>query len=195
MHIKNRIITSLILSLVLLFSTDIVFAHRVYLFAYRDGNTVYTESYFGKTKVKGGEIKVYDLPSGKLLLKGKTDDKGLFSFKMEPERGIRIVLIASMGHRAEFVLKGLKEVESKSKKTSVVKEKVKSSTLKESPCVEMDEIKQVMESVLDSRLKSIHDRLTQIQEEKGPGFTEIIGGIGYIFGLMGIVLYFKSKKK
>ncbi len=29
----------------------------------------------------------------------------------------------------------------------------------------------------------------------GPGLTEIIGGIGYIFGLVGMAMYFTSRKK
>jgi nickel transport protein len=37
--------------------------------------------------------------------------------------------------------------------------------------------------------------LATIQEERGPGLTEIIGGIGYIFGVMGLILYLKGRKK
>ena len=51
-----------------------------------------------------------------------------------------------------------------------------------------------MEEVLNSRLKPVTRTLTRIQEEKRPGFTEVVGGIGYIIGIMGIALYFRSKK-
>ena len=37
--------------------------------------------------------------------------------------------------------------------------------------------------------------LVKLQESSGkPGFTEIIGGIGYIIGILGIVAYFKARK-
>ena len=32
-------------------------------------------------------------------------------------------------------------------------------------------------------------------EQKGPSINDIIGGIGYIFGLMGVAIYFSSRKK
>jgi len=31
--------------------------------------------------------------------------------------------------------------------------------------------------------------------ECGPGITEIMGGIGYIIGLVGIALYFSNRKR
>ena len=80
-------------------------AHGVYVFARVEGDQIITESYFGdERKVKKGIIKVYD-PSGHLLLEGKTDEKGLFSFRIPKESDLKIVLEASMGHRAEYALK------------------------------------------------------------------------------------------
>jgi nickel transport protein len=59
----------------------------------------------------------------------------------------------------------------------------------------MEQIRIVVEKTIDSRLKPIVKTLAKIQEERSPGFTEIIGGVGYIFGLMGLILYFKGRKK
>jgi len=36
--------------------------------------------------------------------------------------------------------------------------------------------------------------IVKMQQEK-VSFTEIIGGIGYIFGITGIIFYFASKKR
>jgi nickel transport protein len=80
-------------------------AHKVNLFAYVEGGTVYTESYFpdGK-KVEGGMIEVLDA-SGHKLLEGKTDNQGLFSFPLQKKEDLTIVLDATMGHKNSFVLK------------------------------------------------------------------------------------------
>ena len=44
------------------------YGHKVYIFAWVEGDTVYTDSYFpDKRKVAGGKIEVFD-PSGKKLL-------------------------------------------------------------------------------------------------------------------------------
>jgi nickel transport protein len=58
-----------------------------------------------------------------------------------------------------------------------------------------EEIRAIVEQALDSRLGPVMRELFRLREERGPGLTEIIGGIGYIFGLMGLVMYFWGKKK
>jgi hypothetical protein len=38
-------------------------------------------------------------------------------------------------------------------------------------------------------------QLIRNTQKEGPGVTEIIGGIGYILGLFGLVMYFRNRKK
>ena len=59
----------------------------------------------------------------------------------------------------------------------------------------MDQIRKIVEETLDSRLKPITTALAKLQQDKGPGLTDMIAGIGYIIGIMGIILYFRAKKK
>lgn len=94
----------LLSTLYLLLSAPACFAHKVNIFAYVEGDTVYTESYFpdGK-KVEGGKIEVYDSQENKLL-EGVTDRKGQFNFKSPKKDNLKIVLIASMGHKNSYTL-------------------------------------------------------------------------------------------
>ena len=181
--------------LLLCFSTP-AFAHKVYLYAWVEGNMVYTESYFsGGTKVNNGLMQVFDA-AGKKLLEGHTNAKGEFSFKIPQKTDLRIVINASMGHRGEYVLKADELGGSSASETG--KEQVTAVTKTESPSsvqVNADEIRKIVDESLDSRLRPIARSIARLQEEKGPGFTEIIGGIGYIFGIMGLLLYFRSRKK
>lgn len=80
-------------------------AHKVNLFAYVEGGTVYTESYFpdGK-KVEGGTVEVLDA-SGKKILEGKTDAQGAFNFPLPKREDLTFVLDATMGHKNSFILK------------------------------------------------------------------------------------------
>ncbi len=79
-------------------------AHRVNLFAWIEGDTVYVESSFsGGKRVNAGKITVLD-PDGTELLRGTTDDNGKFSFKMPKKTELKIVLQAGAGHRAEWTL-------------------------------------------------------------------------------------------
>jgi nickel transport protein len=80
-------------------------AHKVNLFAYVESGTVYTESYFADGhKVAEGKVAVHD-SADRLLLEGKTDKEGLFSFPVPKVDDLTIVLDAGMGHKASFKLK------------------------------------------------------------------------------------------
>lgn len=80
-------------------------AHKVNLFAYVEGGTVYTESYFADGKqVMGGKIEVLDA-GGNHLLSGTTDAQGLFSFPLAKKEDLTIVLDAAMGHKNSLILK------------------------------------------------------------------------------------------
>lgn len=82
-----------------------VLAHKVNVFAYVEGTTVFTESYFPDGKaVASGLIEVFDKKNTKLL-EGKTNDKGLFNFPLLKKEELSIVIDAGMGHKNSFLLK------------------------------------------------------------------------------------------
>jgi nickel transport protein len=79
-------------------------AHRVNLFAWVEGDTVYVESKFsGGKKVKAGRIIVTD-SEGVELITGTTNEKGEFSFKVPKKTDLKIVLLAGAAHRAEWTI-------------------------------------------------------------------------------------------
>lgn len=83
-------------------------AHKVNVFAYIEGDQVVVEGYFsGSVKAQNCQIEVLD-SSGKKLLEGKTDVKGVFTFKLKElppfKGGLKIVLNAEMGHRGEYTI-------------------------------------------------------------------------------------------
>ena len=80
------------------------FAHKVNVFAYVEGNMVYTESYFPNgRKVNAGLIEVYNT-KGEKLLDGRTDKEGQFNFKVSKREDLKIILTASLGHRATYTV-------------------------------------------------------------------------------------------
>ena len=100
--------TAQLLAVIVLFlgcSLAPAWAHKVNLFAYAEGDTIYTESYFADgQKVQGGEIEVAD-DRGSTLLMGKTDDKGLFVFPLAKKQTLTITVNSGMGHKNSYVLK------------------------------------------------------------------------------------------
>ncbi len=166
-------------------------AHKVTIFAYVEGDTIFTESKFsGGKRAINAQILVFDR-QGKQLLEGKTNDKGEFSFKIPKVADLRIVLNAGMGHRAEW---RIPESEIKQAIGAAENKGAPGSSQPIAVSLGKEEIKELIEDSLDRKLRPIVRMMAESQS-KGPSVTEIIGGIGYIFGLMGVALYFMSRGK
>ena len=196
--------------LVILFDMP-AFAHKVSIFAWVEGDTVYTQSKFSKGKrVKNSSVIVFD-SDGNKLLEGKTDDNGEFSFTIPKQTALKVVLKASMGHMAEWKIPveeiNPEAVSNNSKPESDLKDSYETSSgsqtinsgtdlsvLSESHGISKQEIKKLIDESLDRKLSPIMNILAD-SYGGGPGLTEIIGGIGYIFGLVGVAMYFTSRRK
>jgi len=173
------------------------FAHRVNVFAWVEGDTVYTESKFsGGKRVNGGEVLVYDL-QGKELLAGKTNGQGEFSFKIPRKTAMKIVLQAGMGHRGEWTIP-LSEIDPQksASEPSVSTEEPKRAAKTETvtPSVDLDQMRHALEQSLDRRLSPVLKWLAESQV-RGPTFRDILGGIGYILGLLGLAAYLHFRRK
>lgn len=80
-------------------------AHKVNIFAYIEGGSVYSESYFPDGRpVESGTVRVYD-PDGQMLLEGRTDNTGLFNFPTQAVSPLVLEIDAGMGHKNRFELK------------------------------------------------------------------------------------------
>jgi len=192
-------------------------AHKVNIFAYAEGERIFTESYFNDGRpCKGSKIQVYD-PEGKELLEGKTDEEGFFSFRISKRMDLKIVLTASMGHKAEYRMSASEipetlfqkigdqgfasspqERDSGEKMTAeVTDENVEDSSSRPLVPMDMDQLRSVVEDAVDRamerRMKPLIHTMARSQG-RGVSWNDIIGGIGYIFGLMGVILYFKKRK-
>ena len=198
---KNKLYLILIFIFLIIIIMDVsVFAHKVNIFAYVEGDKVYTESYFsdGKKCVES-KIEVFD-NQGNKLLEGLTNEEGMFSFKIPPEDVIdgdlKIILTASMGHRAEYIIRAdeLGDV------AGLIEEKIEEPVSAVSPeisSVDLKEIQSLIEDTLDEKLEPIIREMREIRKSQEDRIspTEIIGGVGYIIGIFGIIAYFLSRKK
>ncbi len=187
-------------------------AHKVMIFGWVEGDTVYTESKFsGGKKAKNCTVVVYD-KEGNQLLEGKTDEQGEFSFKVPKKTDLKIVLKASMGHMAEWVIPA-DEITADgpiSEERSTPDVGLQVATKEGSPSVETktsgelpapaavgmsrQEVKALIDESLDRKLAPILNMLVD-SLDRGPRVSEVIGGIGYIFGLVGVALYFANRRR
>jgi nickel transport protein len=184
-------------------------AHKVTIFAWVEGDHIYTQSKFsGGKRIRGGDVIVFD-PKGAQLLKGTTDENGMFSFKIPQKTELKIVLEASMGHAAVWTIpaKELTGSNIGSSISSIVKKNTVgadagSKHIKEDGKVTelatvklgREEIQEIIDTSLDRKLAPMIDMMAKAYDQ-GPRLTEIAGGIGYIFGLVGLALYFLNRRR
>jgi nickel transport protein len=167
--------------------TILSFAHKINLFTYKEGNKIFVEGYFSDgVPVKNSLIEIYN-EKGEKIINGKTNEEGLYSFEIPECKKIKIVLTGDMGHKVE------KEMEIEEKKT-LRKEETKTTKKeveKKMDLIDKEEIKKIVEESVE---KAIVPLIKEIEKEKEKArIMDIIGGIGYIFGIFGIYLYFSKK--
>ena len=171
-----------------------VWAHKVNVFAWVEGDTVFVEGYFpGGKKAQNSLVEVYN-SGGLKILEGRTNEKGAFSFKSPEKTDLRIVLTAGMGHKNDFTLTAgdLTGAETSSDQPMpTTNARVASHS---SAPVDMGQLEVMIDEALDRKLEPL-SKLIRESRREGPSITEIVGGIGYIIGLFGIVMYFKSRKE
>lgn len=195
-----------IAAILLLFSSQAT-AHNVTVFAWVDGETVHVESkYSGGRKPVAAPVEVFD-SQGKLLLKGLTDGNGEFSFKAPQKTEMKVVLSAGMGHKGEWTIL-LSDFEDVSAETppqtpepgaaaqgqAVIAAPDENGDPAPAGYVSAAEIQNAIENALDKKLKPVIKLLVEARQS-GPSVTEILGGIGYIFGLVGVAAYFSAKRR
>ena len=192
-----------------IFFQEPALAHKATIFAWTEGDTVHTQSKLsGGKRVKGGEVIVFDL-NGVPLLKGQTDDNGMFSFTAPQKTGLKIVLKASMGHQAEWSISpeetgdhGIENDKPEKvnpglpKNTPGLKDIETDETSSKRTGIELgkEDFQQIIDDALDRKLAPVLDKIAQAYNQ-GPGLTEIIGGIGYIIGLVGVALIVTNRRK
>ncbi|MEJ2428504.1 MAG: hypothetical protein P8075_06235 [Deltaproteobacteria bacterium] len=171
-----------------------VWAHKVNVFAWVEGDMVFVEGYYpGGKRAQNSLVEVYN-SGGAKLLEGRTNHKGEFSFKIPATEDLRIVLTAGMGHKNDFTITAGDLGGSESSSPEPEAEVSENSAAFSSTEVDLGQLKVMIDQALDRRLEPVI-RLIRTTRKEGPGVTEIIGGIGYIFGLFGLVMYFRSKKE
>lgn len=174
-------------------------AHKVTVFAWVEGDTVQTESKFSGGRVaKQARIEVYD-GSGNFLLDGLTDDEGRFSFAAPKKEDLQVVLVAGAGHRntwmikaAEFAGQTPRVAEDHPVATNTTQPLVENA-LPQGVEVSRDELQAMIETALDKKLQPVLHRLRQMED--GPRLSEIIGGLGYILGLVGLGAYLHYRRR
>jgi|GEM_PF-847586 len=203
---------SIIMLIVL--SSLTAYAHRINLFCKVENQEIVCSSNYADGKaVKNAQIRVLSQKEYKLLLKGKTNENGTVRFDISPELkqknpDLKISVQESMGHRdtwiinAEEYAKTLKDNTKESTKSQPQNDgkfaanASNTNTETENISIKKQEFKKLLADTISSELGPLESKIESVlQYKQNQSFRDILGGIGYILGIMGIVFFIKGRNK
>jgi nickel transport protein len=199
--VKSKYYWSLWLVLVLVIGVAAAaHAHRVNIFAWVEGDNIYTESKFsGGKPVHNGQVRVFG-PDGAQLLEGTTDDQGLFHFPIPQRSDLTVEVAAGSGHANTWRITA-DELGGTNGRPTGERQTEKDTAQPSSPAARSvsadlttEQLEQVIGRVVDQKIAPINRRLAELQTQ-GPSMRDIIGGIGYIIGLVGVGTYVSYRRR
>ena len=191
----------------LVFLLGMAQAHGINVFAWAEGDTVHAQAKLSDgRKAPNAPITVYN-NKGVKLLEGKTDDQGEFSFPVPGKSELKIVLSTGTGHRAEWVITAAEIEEQTTNAPALSRPSPSGVAAKTAPDTKTEEkrpseavsinpaeLQIMIETAVEKKLKPVLKMLVASQNRR-PTFKDVMGGMGYIFGLVGAATYFRYRRK
>ncbi len=193
-----RIAASLLACTVILATTPVL-AHKINLFAYAEGPVIHGQAYArGGDPVGHASVVAFD-SAGEKLGEATTDEQGDFTLPARFRCDHRLVLDAGAGHTAEFTLSAEELPRDLPGRSS----DAGSEEIGEAPqptTRAAAAISPVDHEDLTARLESIDRQIVQLRKqldgyEQKTRLHDVLGGLGYILGLMGLAYYFLGTRR
>ncbi|WP_035274072.1 hypothetical protein [Desulfogranum japonicum] len=176
------------------------YAHRVRVFAFTSGQEIVVEGNFGKDRpAKNTEVVIIQPSDQQVLCKGQTDSKGEYRCPIPEELqhvALEVILKAGQGHQAKWLLEP---------QTKVTASPTPPAASVAQPAEQTDSVQmhdddnheiliRAVEEVVSREIEPLK-RMIMEEKDKGPGIQEIIGGIGWIIGIVSLLFIIQSKKR
>jgi len=190
----KRIMSPVILLLSSLFSVAAI-AHNVVGGVYATGFEIEGEAGFsnGSMANAGTIVKIFD-QSGSPLGEVETDDEGFFTFTAKKRITHVFEIDMGAGHQLTMQLPAEELPESLSAGSSNAQSTTNPSLLvRHGSPDNVDQITVLMlEKAIAKQVKPLRKEIQSLKEKSG--LRDILGGIGYIFGLLGLVAFLRERK-
>ena len=180
------------------------FGHKINLFVWAENGIITAESSLsgGRTLVHG-TVKVVNSVTEEIILTGKNDQNGTFSFTV-PEEILKqsppldIIVSGGDGHQTHWIIQAA-DYGGSAETTSLLPEPVrqlsKPQTDNQVPsCLSKVEFEQLLEIQLEKKLAPIRKNIGSLVNHS-PTIKDIGAGIGYLVGCAGIIAWFRSRRQ
>ena len=155
-------------------------AHDIHLFARVEGEAIHGRAYFAGDEPASG-LTVYVLTAeGMPLGAAETDSEGRFTYRPEQEGPLRLVLETVEGHRASLTI-------------DFAKDEISEEVEIERHALAPSEIEEMIERAVAHEVAPVLEEMDRLGNRIR--FQDVIGGIGYIVGVMGLIAFWKSRSR
>lgn len=162
-----------------------VLAHETHLLVTAEGARLVGRAHFGAgVPVRGGSVRV-STPDGALLAELRTDDEGKFAFDAAWRCGHVFELNTVDGHHAEY---------------TVPAEQLPAQLPARPGIATSPQLAPHSGSAIEGELeRALARQLTPLRQQidawrTQTEFRDVIGGVGYVFGILGIVAYLRARR-
>lgn len=169
-------------------------AHKVSVFGYVENGWLLGEGYFpGGGKAKASKVELLD-QKGRVLATTKTDNKGAFKMELPKAKGpLKLVISAGMGHKGQYVLTA-QDLGQGQAGEHQAPEALTSQSDVQGGQIDQAMLQAAIEKALDQKLAPLKAQIAKLQAERAIGVADVLGGLGYILGLLGLAAYMKNRK-
>ena len=164
------------LGLLLCFIAPLASAHALHIFALTDGQHLLGRAYFGENlPAVREEVMLYG-EQAQLIAKTQTDDTGRFVFELPKRQDYNVIIEGMEGHRAEYHLAA---------------QEIPENAAPNLPA-DSAELQTLMSKAVRQEIQPLREQLDRYALRIY--WHDVLGGIGYIFGLAGLVFYFQARR-
>ncbi len=161
-------ILKILTALFVLFSSQSLWAHSLYLFAQYDGKEISGKAYYSDlSPATETYVAVYQQDKTNIVTEGQTDKQGEFHFPLQGEGIYRVEIEAMEGHKAVAYA------------ANVVPQATNATSS--------------LASNASDELMLVRADIAKLQDKIY--FRDILGGIGYIVGFLGLWAWWQSRRQ
>lgn len=179
----------------LMLITTETFAHGLYLFANLQQDHIDGRAYYAdQTPASHERVFLYD-KEGNSLQKTVTNENGAFRFNIDKPQNFKVVVQAEEGHRAETqitIIEKPKITPLEQQLQQAIEGKFQYSNHSSSEC-KTEMLEKNLVTVLQQEMQILREQLNHYENKVR--WHDVLGGLGYIFGLAGFFMYLAIRRK
>jgi nickel transport protein len=178
-------------AIIFLFFSSLASAHEIHVFATVEGKTIQGKAYYhDDAPVREGTVKALD-SLGEILAEGKADAEGKFSLPVRFRCDYRVLVDAGDGHGGETFVEA-EDLPADLPAREGLPPEEHDHAAHTHPAIHAGKSPASSDALagLGKKVDQLRESLECLESKRR--LSDILGGIGYIFGLAGLGMYFLS---